>query len=334
MTTLKDIAQQAGVSTAAVSTALSGKRGTVGVSAKRRAQIQRIAHELNYRPNPHAASLRTGKTGNLGLYLSQPGNYLAHPQGAHRFWRLCEIASRYEYQVSLLFPDGRTVDERLIDGCLLMDPVTPERIDHFGRLADRIPVLSLVQGIPGALKLQVDHSWHACRRQAARYLYELGHRHIAVVHEWEGSQTELPLQFLDAAGELGIEVTVKGLPERSLERHYRTIDELLAMPELPTAVFAVDDNYARVLIARLMERGLRVPRDVSVFSGSTSAEPDAWLPRMTGLVLHDERQLEGMLRDFIAIVDERAEHRDLIAPPIEVDFIERESCGPPRADSC
>ncbi|QMU28267.1 LacI family DNA-binding transcriptional regulator [Adhaeribacter radiodurans] len=71
---LKDIAQQAGVSTALVSYVLSGKEKESRVGREIASKIKEIAHELNYQPNHLAKSLRSGKTHTIGLIIADISN--------------------------------------------------------------------------------------------------------------------------------------------------------------------------------------------------------------------------------------------------------------------
>lgn len=71
---LKDIANAAGVSTALVSFVLNGKGKEYRVGEETAERIKKIAKELNYQPNLAAKSLRSGKTGTLGLVVSDISN--------------------------------------------------------------------------------------------------------------------------------------------------------------------------------------------------------------------------------------------------------------------
>lgn len=73
-TSLKDIAEAAGVSTALVSFVLNGKMKKYRVSEDTAQRILKIAHEMNYQPNLAAKSLRGGKTKTIGLVVSDISN--------------------------------------------------------------------------------------------------------------------------------------------------------------------------------------------------------------------------------------------------------------------
>ena len=73
-TSLKDIAQQAGVSIALVSYVLNGKEKESRVGEEIAAKIRQIAKELHYQPNHLAKSLRSGKTQTIGLIIADISN--------------------------------------------------------------------------------------------------------------------------------------------------------------------------------------------------------------------------------------------------------------------
>ncbi|KAA0993278.1 LacI family DNA-binding transcriptional regulator [Dyadobacter aurulentus] len=73
-TSLKDIAQQAGVSTALVSYVLNGKEKETRVGEVIAKKIKQIAKDLNYQPNHLAKSLRSGKTHTIGLIIADISN--------------------------------------------------------------------------------------------------------------------------------------------------------------------------------------------------------------------------------------------------------------------
>jgi len=71
---LKDIAQQAGVSTALVSYVLNGKEKEARVGEAIAGKIRALAKELSYQPNHLAKSLRSGKTHTIGLIIADISN--------------------------------------------------------------------------------------------------------------------------------------------------------------------------------------------------------------------------------------------------------------------
>lgn len=333
MATLKEIANKGGVSVAAASVALSGRSKTTGISADTRKRVLRIAQKAGYRPNPFARFLRTGKTRIIGLCLPNAAAYLAHPQGARNFWTICRIAAEHRYNISIIVPGLAEIDPRTMDGCLVMAQLEARFQSQLTRLASEIPVLSMTASTDGAIPVHLDKSWTISRQRAAEYLYDLGHRRVAVTQlKPVASQGNIPSQFQKVARDRGIAVQIHAFAEAALDRRYPSTAEILKMKPLPTAVFAIDDDYARALISRLLFQRLRVPEDVSVFSGSTTAETDGMLPGLTGLMLHFEYALQELFREFVRILDGGPRPAKLHLRPFKVDLIERESCVPPRSN--
>ena len=69
--TIKDIAQRAGISYSSVSRALNGKKG---VSEETRQKVSKIAEEMEYSPNALARGLVQKQTGTIGLILPDIAN--------------------------------------------------------------------------------------------------------------------------------------------------------------------------------------------------------------------------------------------------------------------
>src|SRR5690554_4820603 len=71
---LKDIAKEAGVSTALVSYVLSGKEKEARVGQEIADVVRKIAKDLNYQPNHIAKSLKTGRSYTIGLIVADISN--------------------------------------------------------------------------------------------------------------------------------------------------------------------------------------------------------------------------------------------------------------------
>lgn len=69
---LRDIAKEAGVSTATVSLVLSGKGRDFGIAKATRENVRKVANRLRYRPNLAARGLRKGQTYVVGLLFFNP----------------------------------------------------------------------------------------------------------------------------------------------------------------------------------------------------------------------------------------------------------------------
>lgn len=100
---------------------------------------------------------------------------------------------------------------------------------------------------------------------AVGHLIEQGHRKIAYIGEPNTRPREA--SFLATMREHGLDVPpeyIVNQPERYEQAGYLGMKRLLAMNNLPTAVFAAYDNIAYGAMRAIHEAGLSIPADISL----------------------------------------------------------------------
>lgn len=176
-TTLKDVAQAAGVSTAAASLAL---RGRPGVSPATRERVLETAESLRYAPNPTARSLRTARYDAVGLLL---------PQGATRTsyyaefaFGVVDAADAHGRSVILLpHAPATRVPVPYVDGFIVVDAAADDPIVG-ALLDDPRPLVSgeRVEGVVAPLaSVASDH--RSAMRTLLEHLHAQGARRIAAL---------------------------------------------------------------------------------------------------------------------------------------------------------
>jgi LacI family transcriptional regulator len=267
--TIYEVARKAGVSTATVSRALNGSGP---LSPATRAAVDAAVRELGYRPNKVARSLVTRSTQTLALMLPD----ITNPFYPGLVAGVQEAARRRGHLVLLCTadgdPDGEAayldlLRERLVDGALVDGlALRGERLAAMVRAG--FPIVSLDRELdaPGIPLVQADH--HGGARLATAHLLGLGHRRIAHVTGADG----LGITAARLAGYREA-LTAGGVkPRKRLVAAgdfteaggAAAVGRLLDSGERFTAVFAANDLSAVGALRALRERGLRVPRDVSV----------------------------------------------------------------------
>ncbi len=268
---LKDVAQLAGVSVKTVSNVVNNYPH---VTPGMRERVQRAIDELGYRPNLTARHLRKGRTGIIALAVPELGNpYFAELAGA-----VIDAAARHDYTVLLDHTAGQREKEVLvtqgfrahvIDG-LILSPIELETSDLLGR-RDDAPLVLLGEREYEAPYDQIAIDNVAAARTAVRHLTGLGRRRVAFI----GARREMARRpaHLRLRG-WREELVSAGLPyDESLvaatDGYGRwdgaaAMNALLDRGERPDAVFAYNDLMALGAMRALVERGLRVPQDVSV----------------------------------------------------------------------
>jgi LacI family transcriptional regulator/LacI family repressor for deo operon, udp, cdd, tsx, nupC, and nupG len=329
MARLKDVAREAGVSIGAASSVLGGRSSTIGTSPATRLRILEAASRLGYTPSPAAVSLSTGRSNTLGLVIGNPLAFLSHPQGAIFIAGICSGAAASGYRVLLVTADREgALDPRLMDGCIVHGWVDHPTADIVERLAAQIPVASTYRRIPGTIPVVMSDHVEAKYAMAARYLYEQGHRRLAVVDLQRSSRLVKPV-FEQVARQQGLDVQLTEFTDDWQARNYPTVHEIAQLAPLPTAVFAFDDDYARALIARLAYDGRRAPHDVSIFSGSTHAQGFQTTPPLTGIDCHQEQQIAQFINTFTQSLRDKSDLKSIETDPGTMELVERDSCAAP-----
>lgn len=268
--TIRDVAVRAGTSVSTVSRVLT-RSGPVAEATHRRV-LEAIA-ELGYKPNALARGLVQKRSGTVGVVLPD----VANPFCAEVLRGMGDVAAMRGLHLLLVNADLSLVKEaeglsvlreKQVDGVIYTSGmITPEHRRIFREL-HRPVVLAATFDPEGEMpSVLVDSRRGAVLAMA--HLADLGHRRIAVIHgplrdqvaglsRWEG--------YSEAAHARGItllpELTVEG--DFRLESGYVAMDRILHQAEPPTAVVVASDLMAIGAMNAIIDRGLRVPEDISV----------------------------------------------------------------------
>jgi LacI family transcriptional regulator len=267
MVTIKDVAREARVSVATVSRVLNGS-GPVSDETKRR--IREVAGRLRYVPHSGARSLITSKTETLGVLLPDLyGEFFseiirgmddtAQKNGFHLLISRA-YADRHGIETAIRAMRGR------VDGVVAMSPDLDA--ESLLNLPSTIPVV-LLCSVPRGNEID-SLTIQNCRgaREMVSHIVSLGHRRIAII---KGSARNY-----DAAERLrGYRMALRDAGvsrDPSLEcdgdfteaAGYAAAQELLALRDRPTAIFAANDSMAIGALSALRESGVGVPEEVAV----------------------------------------------------------------------
>ncbi|MFF4545745.1 LacI family DNA-binding transcriptional regulator [Streptomyces sp. NPDC001406] len=264
--TIRDVAEQAGVSKSLVSLVL---RGSDQVRPEKREAVLRAVRELGYRPNAAARSLSEQRTRTVGVLLNDLRNpwfvdlldglnSLLRDNGLHMLLADARLNRRTGDDLTGPFLDLG------VDGLVAVGTLPEPAV--LGAVAERMPVV--VAGarepeLPGVDVVAGDDETGA--RLVTEHLIGLGHRRIAHIAGY-GAVGELRRRSFEAtmrAHGLAAEARIEA-SDMTEEGGYRTTVRLLSRPDRPTAILAVNDIASVGALSAAEELGLRVPRDVSV----------------------------------------------------------------------
>jgi DNA-binding LacI/PurR family transcriptional regulator len=218
-----------------------------------------------------ARSLKLRQTFVLAMVIPD----ITNPLFANIFLGIEDAASERGYSVLLANTGGspererdhlRTVQARRVDGLVLASAML--RDPSVGWLREQAIAHVLVNRYSDQRDLFVGADDFGGARTATEHLLALGHRRIAHLAGGHGISTAVERRrgYLTALREAGIEPDAALVVESGyLEETGRAgMERLLALPDPPTAVFAVNDMVAIGAHGALLERGLRIPRDVAL----------------------------------------------------------------------
>lgn len=268
--TLKDIAELVGCSQATVSNAING-RGRM--SDKMREEILARCDELHFVPNSAGRSLRLRRADAVGVIYAPS---FAELFGNVFYARIMEGLSESfgEAGLDLILgnrtdPDGlpTIVSQGKVDALVVLAGVFQQ--EDFAKLHRcRVP-MCIVDGHVGSMEADsLTTDGFGGGRQVAEHFTEHGHRRIMMV-AYNSPLYNIEQRiagFLSGLRAGGVDASEKDAvlrvddddeaAERLLER--------LAGEHPPTAVFAVNDTLADHLLTALNDKGIQVPRDLSM----------------------------------------------------------------------
>ena len=269
---IEDVAREAGVSVATVSRAL---RGLPNVAIKTRARVEGVAKKMQYRADPSAARLATGRTKLVelasptidGWYFSRflaGAIALLNSKGYEAITR--PVGNEFEREE---FLDQLVHLEKRVDGLIIVDlNISDEAATDLWSAG--IPTVTAgfkTERFPAVIvdDFQVGFV-------ATQHLLEQGHRRIGLI----SGEPNHPLAFsvpglrlagytaaLASAG-IAIDTRLEKSGKFTAPGGREAMDRLLDLDEPPTAVFVMSDEMAFGAWSALQDRGLSWPDDMAM----------------------------------------------------------------------
>jgi LacI family transcriptional regulator len=286
MATMKQVAERAGVSTSTVSHVINNTRV---VSDDVRERVLAVIADMRYVPSAVARSLKNDKTHTLGMMI--PNN--SNPYFAELIQGIEDASFKLGYNIILCnaYDDPkkqaaylRVLLEKRIDGLIFVGSGDDEELTEL--LCDmpmpKVVVDREVQGVEADF-IEADHERGGYL--ATRYLLGLGHRAVACV----SGPPHLPPSrdrvkgYRRALEEAGVAFTSDFLlhADFTSEGGFAAFQQLLGLPERPTAIFAANDLMAIGGMCAANEAGIRVPDRLSVIGYDDIALASYSTPRLT-----------------------------------------------------
>jgi DNA-binding LacI/PurR family transcriptional regulator len=288
--TMKDIAEELGVSVATVSRAL---QDSPRISREQRERIQQYARKHNFFPNALAGSLRRSRQEPvriIGVIVPQIAHYYfatilsgIEEEATLRGYRIMVAQSdeRYEREVRIC----QSFLENRVCGVIVSQAKDTARYEHFRQLQEAgLPLVFYDRICTGLNTNRAVVDDYQGALTAVKHLIQTGCRRIA----FYGSSMRLEISknryngYRDALLEAGIQ------PDDSLflecdnsEAAEQVTPQLLQREDRPDAIFAVNDETAVSVLYVAKHMGLRIPEDLSICGFTNSARSIACDPKLT-----------------------------------------------------
>lgn len=276
--TIKDVANEAGVSISVVSYVLNSNPN-VSISKETREKVFDAAKRLNYTPNSIARSMRTKKSMIIGLAT---------------FWDVSDsvftdvlqgidsVSEKNGYSVTYIniresYSGNKIVklfNQRQIDGVILLLHVDPansfNEIEFINNIKlNKIPAVVIDGGTKDPDISYVYIDYYGTSYTAVNYLYKHGHRKFCYMlpNEYEVKNRQA-IQRIAGYKEA---LRSLNLADSNLYFDSDSIHEVIKLikstnTNKPTAVVVNKTRYAASLLKVFAENGLKVPEDISVIA--------------------------------------------------------------------
>lgn len=297
---LKDLAAELGVSIATVSRAL---RNSHEVGDELRERVQKLAKELNYRPNPFAQSLRSEAPKVIGVVVP---NLVTHYYSAV-LDGIEDYASQEGYSVIAINSHENYVkEEKAIDNfinmhvegiiaCLSQDTVDYSHFREINKMG--IPLVFFARTCLPELFSQVVANGAEAAEQATCHLLETGSRRVAFI----GGPNHLDMVrrrkhgYLEALKQARIPIDrdIIICDKIDFESSRETALRLLSSENRPDAILAFNDIITYAAFDAIKTLGLRIPEDVAII-GFTDTDASAFVtPKLSSI--EDQSHKTGAL---------------------------------------
>jgi LacI family transcriptional regulator len=263
--TLRDIADETGLSVAAVSYALRG----IQVPEETQVRVREAADRLGYEADPIARALASGRTDTVGVLCGSLEDNWQQSVAAALGRALLEAGLTSAIVDAVNDPLTEvTMTKRLVDqhvDAIITLPLDP-RSPHWVEAARDVPIVAVGDGLPGAATAaEVVFDNTAGVTDGLTRLADAGHTRVALLTPGGVETPDRPAEAVvrKLAPTLGVYADFLTTPH-DLEAASQVVQEVLSSEDPPTAFLCLSDSIAYGVYAAAAELGRTIPDDLSV----------------------------------------------------------------------
>ncbi|TGQ12515.1 MULTISPECIES: LacI family DNA-binding transcriptional regulator [unclassified Mesorhizobium] len=331
MPTMAEVARRAGVSVSTVSHVVNRTRF---VSPEKAQLVNDAIAAMGYQPNELARSLKVASTNSVGLAISAISNpYFTDI--------ICAVEAECARLGLMVFlsdtqedPDRelqvvRAFHQRRVDGVILAPSGSPERAIAY--LADKKLPCVLIDRFADDRFDQIGVENETAMRALIDHVASFGHRRIGYIAGQPGLATtrERVDAFHASLAANGLECPPHYVSPENVDTASATASThaILSLPAPPTALVTGNNMTTIGAVRAIREKGLSIPRDLSLVGFDDFEWADCFEPRLT-LV---EQPCTEIGRQAATLLSERiaSSHAPPRAVRLKATLQARESCARP-----
>ncbi len=329
MLTIKDVAKEAGVSTATISRVL---HNSDSVKPETRDYVLSVIKRLNYNPNVLARQMRTQKTHSVIVTVPDIGNVFF----SEVIYGIERCAQEHGYQILLVdmheqadieYYYFKAIQQHTIDGIISLSASVAKSLIE--KVSEKYPIVVACQYLENYHVPNVTINNIQAAEDITEHLLALGHKRIAHI---SGQPNELFYRnrfngYLSALAKHGLTIDLELVKygEPTIQGGYENMKLLLDQDPSITAVFAAGDAIAIGACRAIKESGRRIPEDCAVV-GFDDIDLSSFLsPPLT--TIRQPRRAIGHTAFEMLMRLMNQEPLDAMQVVLEHELVIRDSCG-------
>lgn len=332
---LRTLGEYLNLSPATISLVLNNAPGVRSIPQETRDRVTEAAAKFDYRPSFYARSLRKRQSFSIGVLVPElSDNYSSQVLSGVEEFLIEEgyfyLTASHRRKPDLIDEYSRLLLDRSVEGFVVIDTTLEKSMN--------VPVVAVAghRKIKGVTNVVLDQRRAA--ELALRHLYQLGHRKIAFMRggshssdaddRWECLMAVARDLKLEVPAERTVYLTLR---VSSPELGFGPAVELLDRGVDFTALVCYNDVAAIGAIRAIMDRGLRVPEDISVVGFDDIQSAAFHNPSLT--TIRQPLQQMGVVAARILLQRIRGQATFPDAVPIVPELVIRASTCPAPAES-
>jgi LacI family transcriptional regulator len=339
--TVYDIAREAGVSPATVSRVLTNN---ARVSEEKRERILEVIKKYDFEPNGLARSLSKQETKTIGMIVPDIRNPYYSTICVE-----CEVeAAKFGYNVILCNTINelgaesvhlRNLSEKHVDAIIQVggsvDEVIPDPsyVALINKISKKIPII-IGGELDGTNCYQIKAEDTHGMKHLIPYLTGMGHKEIALIG---GREEVIPTQKKRIAMERFLnsmnvpymkEFIIDG--DYSIEGGYKAMSRLYELGKLPTVIIAINEFAAMGILKFLQEKGIQVPRDISLVAFDDTYFSEVVTPSLTSINYNLKLFSESIMETVISVLNKNETQK---VKCVDTYLTIRNSCNSLKSES-